>query len=171
MARRRWGSAFTTATAILLRAALLLGLWVGLTDNTRLWDTVTGLVCALLAGAAMHLAARAGRVSLQVRGRWLRRVAAAPWWIVRDTLVILRALAVGLMRREAPRGRMRPVRWQPGGDRPLDQGRRALAYGPGSAGPNQYVVGASDEDGVLLVHELEPASSVSAIDVVGEEAP
>jgi hypothetical protein len=42
------------------------------------------------------------------------------------------------------------------GDGPRDVARRAMAYGPGSAGPNTYAIGASDEAGVLVVHQLVP---------------
>lgn len=156
--------------AALLWAALLLGLWIGLTDNTLLWDTLAGIGCALVAGATMVLAARSGAVRLKVRGRWLARSAAAPWWIVRDSVTILRTCLAALAHGHRPRGRMRAVRWSPGGDAPLDQGRRAIAYAVGSAGPNQYVVAASADEDVLVVHELVEASSVAAVDIVREDA-
>ncbi|HEU4973914.1 MAG TPA: hypothetical protein VFT50_02400 [Baekduia sp.] len=165
MARTRSASILRFLAATVIWAALLLGLWIGLADNTLRWDTIAGIGCALTAGAAMQMAARSGQVRLRVRWRWLARAAAAPWWIVRDTALVLRALLRG-----RPRGRLRPVRWSRGGDAPLDQGRRALAVSAGSAGPNQYVVAAADDEDVLLVHELEPARSVTAVDVVREDA-
>jgi hypothetical protein len=156
-----------TVAAIPLWAAVLFAFWIALTDNTRPWELVAGGVCALLGATALSLAALAGGVAPAPAPRWLLRSLAAPWWIVRDSALVLGALAARLTGRPLA-GRLRPVVFPLHDDGPREQARRALAFGVGSAGPNQYVVTESPEEDVLLVHELVATGSVSAADVVAE---
>jgi hypothetical protein len=162
-ARRR------AAVAISRWAAPLFALWLVATDTTKSLEMPVGAVCSLLAATAACAAARSGRVTVRFRRRWLARALRAPWWVLRDSVVVLAAASGDVLRGRRPGpGRMRPVPWDPGDDGPLGQGRRAFAYGVGSAGPNQYPIASSRERQVLLVHEFEPARSVAAVDVVQE---
>jgi hypothetical protein len=97
------------------------------------------------------------------------RALRAPWWVLRDSVVVLSASSGAVLRGRRPGpGRLRPVPWDPGDDGPLGRGRRVLAYGVGSAGPNQYPIASSRDLQVLLVHELEPADKVAPVEVVPE---
>src|SRR5438128_1281159 len=82
----------TAATAVW--SCLLLGLWIALTDTTRPWELVAGVVCAVAAALALRGVARLGGVRLAVRPPWLWRAALVPWWIVRDSAGVLRALVL-----------------------------------------------------------------------------
>jgi hypothetical protein len=141
---------------------LLLAFWIALTDNTRPLELLAGAVSALVAATVLQLVVAIGGVRLAVRPRWLVRSLAAPWWAVRDSVILLWAVPA---RR---RGRLRAVPFAAGGSAPLDRGRRAVAFGVGSAGPNQYVIAESGEDDVLVIHELVPTSAVTAVDLVRE---
>jgi multisubunit Na+/H+ antiporter MnhE subunit len=138
--------------ASVLWAAPLFALWLALTDNTRPLELLVGAGCALLSGVAAEAAGLLSRVRFRPRARWVLRTAAVPWWVVRDGVLVLRAM----LRWPPARGRIVVVPFAAAGDGPRDVARRAMAYGPGSAGPNTYAIGASDEAGVLVVHQLVP---------------
>jgi hypothetical protein len=145
----------------------LFALWLVATDTTKSLEVPVGVACSLLAATAASAAVRSGRVSIRFRLGWPARAVRAPWWVLRDSVLVLAASSRTALRGRRPGpGRLRPVRWDPGDDGPLGQGRRAFAYGVGSAGPNQYPIVSSRERQVLLVHEFEPAPSVAAVDVV-----
>jgi hypothetical protein len=157
------------AVAIARWALPLFALWLVATDTTKSLEVPVGAACSLLAATAAYAAARSGRVSVRFRRAWLARAVRAPQWVLRDSVVVLAASSRDALRGRRPGpGRLRPVPWDPGDDGPLGRGRRTLAYGVGSAGPNQYPIVSSRERQVLLVHELEPAGSVAAVDVVQE---
>jgi|SRR4051794_1164366 len=160
----RGGSIATQAAATVVWAVLLLALWIALTDNTRPWELVAGAACALAAAAMLRAVAAGAGLRLAVRRAWVTRCLAAPWWAVRDSALVLRAVVT----RRPAAGRMRAVPFEASGHQPLDRGRRALVLGAGSAGPNQYAVTESGEDEVLVVHELVPAAEVTAAGIVRE---
>lgn len=154
------------AAVFALRTAALFALWLALTDRTDRWETRAGFACALVAAGVAELVTVTGGVRVAVRGRWLLRALPAPWWVLRDSVLVLGAI---LTRR---RGRLRAVPFpHAGGDAPLDRGRRAVALGLGSAGPNQYALTEASPEDVLVVHELVPREEVTAVDLVRAEAP
>jgi hypothetical protein len=138
----------------LVWAALLFALWIALVDNTRLWENVVGIGCAIIAGAAAEAAGLFGRVRFRPRVRWLRWAIKLPWWIVVDSAVVLGALARHVILRRPVIGTTRAFRVREGGDDGVSMARRALANGVGSTGPNAYALGIDDD--VLVVHELVP---------------
>jgi hypothetical protein len=136
-------------------------LWFLLAGTTERWQTVVGAACAAVATTGGLLVARMGAVSVRPRAVWLLRSLAAPWWVVRDTAIVLRAIA-GLIVDPAPRGRFRSFRFPypgkngQGASEPSARGiaGRALVESVGSAGPNSLVLGPDDERPVVLLHEL-----------------
>ena len=140
-----------------VRAGLLLGLWIALTDNTRPWELLVGGLCAVLAAVGAAVAERGRGGDFSIEPRWLRHVPGVLWSIVSDSVLVLRAA----LSPTPPRGRMRAVPFTPVGE-----GALAVATGLGSAGPNQYVIAEDEAQGVLLIHELVPTDTVSALDVI-----
>ena len=167
---------FSTLAIACFGGLALFGLWFLLAGTTERWQTVVGAVCAAVAATGGLLAARLGAVSVRPRAVWLVRSLAAPWWVVRDTAIVLRAIA-GLVVDPAPRGRFRSFRFPypgtggQGASEPSARGSagRALAEGVGSAGPNSLVLGPDDERPVLLVHELVGQSAPPAAVTLLEE--
>jgi hypothetical protein len=154
--------------AVLVWVALLLALWIALTDSGQPIELLVGGLCALAAGALAQAVLRTGGVALRPEPRWALRCARAPWWILRDSALVLGALLAHLTLGRTLAGRMLALRFDPGGESPRDQARRALAYGAGSAGPNSYVVGASREPQAVVVHQLVPSEHVTPLEVVRE---
>jgi hypothetical protein len=147
--------------ALLIATGALFALWLALTDNTRPLELLVGACCALIAAAGGMAAGLAGRAHFAPEPRWLLRTLALPWWVVRDSARVFAALVT---RRE---GRFVTVTFPVGGSSPRDVARRVLAYAAGSAGPNTYAIGASEDGDVLVAHELVPAA-VTPVEVVAE---
>jgi hypothetical protein len=141
-----------SVAAGVLWAAPLFALWLALTDNTRPLEMLVGGGCALVAGAAAASAGLLSRVRFRPRLRWLLRVAALPWWVVKDSFLVFRAL----LRRPPQRGTFTAYRSPAAGEGDRALARRVMAFGPGSAGPNAYAVGVEEQAGVILVHQLVP---------------
>ncbi|HEU4978959.1 MAG TPA: hypothetical protein VFT42_08715 [Solirubrobacteraceae bacterium] len=152
----------------LVWGGLLFALWIALTDSTRPLELLVGGCSALVAGVLMWAVARMAHVSLRPRPRWLLAFAKAPWWIVRDSVTVLLALAGHLVLRRPLAGRMVPVAFATGGRDARGQARRAIAFGAGSAGPNSYVVGASEEEQAIVIHQLVPTDAVAPREALGE---
>jgi multisubunit Na+/H+ antiporter MnhE subunit len=144
-------------------AVPLFGLWVVLTDNTHTDDMVAGAVCALVAGMAAELAGLMGRVRFQPRVRWLLRAARFLVWIVQDSVIVLRAMAT------RAQGEFHRLPFRRPADEPHAVAARALAEGPGSAGPNTYVL--EEQGDTLLVHVLDTEhGSLNPIQIADDDA-
>jgi hypothetical protein len=154
------------ALTLVVLTGLLLALWIAVTDTTKPLELLVGGGCALLAALATLGAGIEGRVRMRPRARWVLRLAWTPWWIVRDSAIVLGALLGHLLLRRPLHGRMVVVDFPTEGDTPLDMTRRAFAYGAGSAGPNLIVVDGAD--GVLVCHQLVERDDVAPLRVVGE---
>jgi multisubunit Na+/H+ antiporter MnhE subunit len=140
----------------------LFGLWIVLTDNTHTDDLVAGAVAALIAGTAAELAGLMGRVRFRPRTRWLLRAARFPAWIARDSVTVLRAMVA------RTEGSLHRIPWQRPDDEPHAVAARALAEGPGSAGPNTYVI--EEQGDVLLVHILDTErGSLNPVEIADDE--
>jgi hypothetical protein len=140
---------------------LLFSVYLLLADKASTQEIVAGFVSAALAALAIVLAGLAGRVRVGFQPRWLLRSLRAPWWILRDSVLV----SLSALRPTAPRGRFRTLRVrQAGGTEPRDVGRRVMIKGPGSAGPNTYVVGV--EDTLVLIHELLPRGDRNPLEIV-----
>lgn len=146
----------------------LFAFWIALTDNTRPLELLVGGCSALVAGLLTEGALRLGGVRLRPRARWLLVVAKAPWWVLRDSVTVLLALAGHLLLRRPLTGRMVAVAFDVGDRSPRGQARRAIAFGAGSAGPNSYVVGASEEAQAIVIHQLVPTDEVAPRAALGE---
>jgi hypothetical protein len=149
--------------ASVLWAAPLMALWIVFADNTHTDEMVAGIACALLAGIAAELAGLMGRVHFRPRARWLLRAAQFPLWILQDTWIVLRAMVA---RTEGGYHRV-PFR-RPDEDS-LAVAARALAEGPGSAGPNLYVI--EEQGDTLFVHILDSErGSLNPVDIVDDDS-
>lgn len=150
--------------ASVLWAAPMFAVWLALTDDTRPLDMLVGGGCALLAGAAAEAAGLLGRVHFRPAARWLLRALALPWWIVRDSAIVLTAP----LRRGPLEGGFVVVGFRSRGDGPRDVARRAVAYTLGSAGPNSYAIGGSEEHDLLVAHQLVVNGDITPAEVVRE---
>ena len=140
-----------------LRWALLMALWLALTDTRNEQDVVAGLVAAAIGATAAGLVLRPGSPNTVAKSVALvaigpRRLLRPLLRLVVDTALLTGALGRALSGRRV-RGSFRAVRYRPDAPRRSAAGRVATEIW-GSIPPNRYVVGIDEEAGVLLVHEL-----------------
>jgi multisubunit Na+/H+ antiporter MnhE subunit len=141
----------------LARWALLMALWLLLTDTHQWQELVAGAVTAAIGATVAGLVVRPGQPktvskSLAVLSLGPRRLGRPLVRLVADTGILTLALVRALAGRR-PRGSFRVVRFTPDPPRRSAAGR-AMTEIWGSLTPNRYVVGIDDEDGVLMIHEL-----------------
>jgi hypothetical protein len=143
----------------LLRWALLMVLWLALTDTGQWPELTAGAVAAAAGATVAGLIVRAGQPKTLSKSAALlllgpRRLGRPLVRMLADTGILTMALARTLTGRR-PRGSFRAVRYAPDARRRSAAGS-ALTEIWGSLTPNRYVVGTDDEAGVLMVHELVP---------------
>lgn len=154
--RRRW-----------LRAGVawwlaLFAIWMLLVDSLARPEVIAGMGAAFLAlPVALLVSARVER-RFQMRARWLREVRSAPFFVLRDSLLVLRALCLHVIGREEMRGEFRLVPWSPAeGDDVAANSWQAFAVIATSIAPNTYIIGVDPERGVALAHQLTPTTPAS----------
>jgi hypothetical protein len=141
----------------LLRWALLMGLWVVLTDTHKTPELVAGAVAAAIAATVAALVVRSGppttvSESIELLRLGPRRLLRPLVRLAVDTGILTVALVRRLAGRDQ-RGAFRVVRYSPEEPRRSAAGRAATEIW-GSLAPNRYVVGTDEDEGVLMVHEL-----------------
>jgi hypothetical protein len=136
--------------AVVCSWAVLLGAWQLYVGQTTMQNTIAGAIAAGIAVGFSILLGRLGLLRYRPRARRLARVAALPWWLVRDFGIVTLALLRG-----RPRGRFV--------DAPMGPGDRALAGLLGSIAPNAYLVDFDTHRRRALVHQLDPARSKGAL--------
>ena len=154
--RRRW-----------LRAGVawwlaLFAIWMLLVDSLARPEVIAGMGAAFLAlPVALLVSARVER-RFQMRARWLRELRSAPFFVLRDSLLVLRALCLHVIGRAAMRGEFRLVPWLPAeGDDVAANSWQAFAVIATSIAPNTYIIGVDPERGVALAHQLTPTTPAS----------
>lgn len=154
--RRRW-----------LRAGVawwlaLFAIWMLLVDSLARPEVIAGMGAAFLAlPVALLVSARVER-RFQMRARWLRELRSAPFFVLRDSLLVLRALCLHVIGRETMRGEFRLVPWSPAeGDDVAANSWQAFTVIATSIAPNTYIIGVDPERGVALAHQLTPTTPAS----------
>jgi hypothetical protein len=137
--------------------------WLAFTYSHSEDDMLLGASIALVSSAVAVLAGLSGRVRFWPRARWLARTAVVPWWIVRDSTLVVASLP---LRRH---GRTRRAYIDPGDDDGRGTARRAIAKGVGSAAPNLYVVVLDREKSSVTMHELSPGDDLPPVELVQDD--
>jgi len=141
----------------LLRWALLMGLWVVLTDTHKRPELIAGAVAAAIAATVVALIVMPGSPktvskSIELLRLGPRRLLRPVLRLVVDTGILTVALLRRLGGRDR-RGSFRVVRYSPEEARRSAAGRTATEIW-GSLAANRYVIGIDEDEGVLMVHEL-----------------
>jgi hypothetical protein len=132
------------------------GLWLSLVDNTHFHELMVGVVVALIGATAAVLVRSQRILVMRPRARWLLNAWRPLAGYVRELVPVTLALVRGR------RGRLVAVSFDAREEDPREAARRVFAKSAGSFAPNAYVVGADEERGLLLVHQLVPSSDPAA---------
>ena len=133
-----------------------MGLWVAVDDSIGLAELGGGAAAAALAAALTEVALNQAGTRITVRLRWLAAAWRLPGQVLGDTVLVFRALARQLVRREAPDSGFRELPVRAGGQSSADVTRRALLVGASSLAPNTVVFGIDEDRDVMVVHQLVP---------------
>jgi hypothetical protein len=116
-------------------------------------EAILGLLAAAVAATAAE-AVREQLAGFRLRARWLRRASVLPWRALRESGLVLTALARQLTGRGRVRGRFRLVSVSLPTDPNEQAAKRALLTAGESFAPNSYVLTIDTRRGLMLTHEL-----------------
>jgi hypothetical protein len=134
--------------------AALNALWLVFISAFVLAEEVLGVVASAVAATAAQAVREQGLTGFRVRPRWLWHARVLPWRAVRETGVVLAALARHVTGREPVRGRFRVVPVTLPRNAHEEAAKRALLTIGESFAPNAYVLSIDDKAKLMLTHEL-----------------
>lgn len=134
-----------------------IGLWFLFVYQLSLIELAAGAAAAALTVVAMRVSLRAVPLRFKPEARWLSRSFNLPVTVVKDMVVLLRALARLVMRKKIP-SLFQVTHFGAIADNPRANAKRVLAVAFTSVSPNSIVIGINRENGLLLFHELEKTS-------------
>jgi Na+/H+ ion antiporter subunit len=141
----------------------LFGLWLLFVGTRQRYELIGG-ACAAVVGALFADALRRERLlRFRFELRWLAKVGAAPWKIVRDFGIVSWALFLQLARVRPVRSAYVAIPFPAGGNDAVSSGRRALGTILGTVSPNGIVVDIDTERGVALRHDLVPSKASNKV--------
>lgn len=147
--RRRWRG----AAVVVAGWALLLGLWLLLVDALDPPELIAGAAAAAIAAAAGALAVHS-HVDLGTGLPVLRRAWRVPPEVARDSLVVLGAAILHLLRVRAMRGTFATLPAGPEACDPDATGRRGAVLFTSSLAPDTVAIGFDPAARTLVVHHL-----------------
>lgn len=129
-------------------------LWLLLISAWVLEEAILGLFAAAVAATAAEAVREQGVADFRLRTRWLRRATVLPWRTLRESRLVLAALARQLRGRGRVRGRFRLVPVALPADPYEQAAKRAMLTAGESFAPNSYVLTIDTRKGLMLKHEL-----------------
>jgi multisubunit Na+/H+ antiporter MnhE subunit len=141
-------------------------MWLALTTTFDPAELAAGVIASAVAATGAELVRATGLIGFRPRAAWFLRAPRVAWRSVIDTGIVMRALIAHVTGRREMRGAFRIIPVEPGGDDPSSAARRALLTAAISATPNTYVVGIDRDRGMMIVHQLVPASKEAVEDDV-----
>jgi hypothetical protein len=134
--------------------AALNALWLVFISAFVVAEEMLGIVASAIAATAAQAVREQGLSGFRVRPRWLWHARVLPWRAVRETGVVLAALARHVTGREPVRGRFRVVPVTLPRNAHEEAAKRALLTIGESFAPNAYVLSIDDKAKLMLTHEL-----------------
>jgi multisubunit Na+/H+ antiporter MnhE subunit len=133
---------------------VLNALWLVLIAAWVPAEEVLGLVASAIAATAAEAVREQGLAGFRLRARWLLHLRGLPWRTLRESVQVLRILALHVLRKAPAQGRFRVVPVTLPEDRREQAAKRALLTATESFAPNAYVLTIDIREGVMLTHEL-----------------
>lgn len=137
---------------------LLFALYLALAAQLSAAELFAGAPAASLAVVALLSVRAQSRHRFQMSIRWLGNFAGVPAEALKDCLIVYRAIwrRPGMVHGS---GRFQTRSFDPGNEHPSSRLRRALVTTAISLPPNTFVIGVTEANDQLLVHQLAPRPS------------
>lgn len=119
-------------------------------------EELLGLFASAVAATAAEAVREQGVAGFRLRLLWLWRARVLPWRTLRESRLVLAALARQVTGRRRVKGRFRVVPVTLPDDPNEQAGKRALLTAGESFAPNAYVLAIDNRENLMLIHELLP---------------
>lgn len=118
-------------------------------------EIFTGMVAAAVAVTALMAVRAQSQHHFQMSLRWLANFARVPVEVLKDCVIVFKAVLCRPAKAHGS-GRFELRPFDPGNEHPSSRMRRALVTTAISLAPNTFVIGVTEENDQLLVHQLAP---------------
>ena len=132
----------------------MMSFWVILDDSINTDELLAGAGAAALAALLAELVSYQAATRFRMRVVWLAPALSLPGQVVRDLVIVYRALWRCLVHGEQPPSAFLELPARFGDDTPEGVTRRTLLVGGTSVAPNTFVLGMDQDRGVMVVHRL-----------------
>lgn len=133
---------------------LLMGFWVSVDDSIDLAELVAGAGAAALGAFVAEVAGYQAATRFRMRIEWAVPAFRLPGQVLRDTIIVFRALWRRLAHGEQPPSGFRELPARFGDDTDEGVTRRVLLVGATSVAPNTFALGIDEDRDVMVVHQL-----------------
>jgi multisubunit Na+/H+ antiporter MnhE subunit len=133
---------------------LMMSFWVMIDDSISTDELLAGAGAAALAALLAELVSYQAATRFRMRIEWLVPALGLPGQVVRDTVIVYRALWRRLVHGEQPPSAFAEVPARFGDDTPEGVTRRVLLVGGTSVAPNTFALGLDRDRDVMVVHRL-----------------
>ena len=133
---------------------LMMSFWMMINDSISTDELLAGAGTAALAALLAELVSYQAATRFRMRVEWLVPALSLPGQVVRDTVIVYRALWRLLVHGEQPPSAFLELPARFGDDTPEGVTRRTLLVGGTSIAPNTFVLGIDKDRDVMVVHRL-----------------
>ena len=133
---------------------LMMSFWVMLDDSISTDELLAGAGAAALAALLAEVVGYQAATRFRMRIEWLVPALSLPGQVIRDTVVVYRALWRRLAHREQPSSAFVDLPTRFGDDSPEGVTRRVLLIWGVSVAPNTFALGIDQDRDVMVVHRL-----------------
>jgi len=133
---------------------LMMSFWVMLDDSISTDELLAGAGAAALAALLAEVVTYQAATRFRMRIEWLVPALSLPGQVVRDTVIVYRALWRRLAHGQQPPSAFADLPARYGDDSPEGVTRRVLLVWGTSVAPNTFALGVDSERDVMVVHRL-----------------
>jgi len=133
---------------------LMMSFWVMLDDSISTDELLAGAGAAALAALLAEVVTYQAATRFRMRIEWLVPALSLPGQVVRDTVIVYRALWRRLAHGQHPPSAFADLPARYGDDSPEGVTRRVLLVWGTSVAPNTFALGVDSERDVMVVHRL-----------------
>jgi multisubunit Na+/H+ antiporter MnhE subunit len=134
---------------------LMMSFWVMLNDSISTDELLAGAGAAALAALFAELVSYQAATRFRMRIEWLTAALGLPGQVVRDAVIVYRALWRRLVHGEQPPSAFKELPTRFGDDSPEGVTRRVLLIWGTSVAPNTFALGIDKDTDVMVVHRLD----------------